>query len=180
MGKAGHCGCHAGFTPSLVQALVGLFSDGSSESSVWSLGASLDLSLPQGVCDNADSQFSNCSPGESGKTLWELISVTVQPIYSSDVCWWQCSVCHTQHPGWHKLWMAGSGTLHPRGSQACAHTNKIHISMISLHGYLPWTEFSCPPVLFSPPAHILTAFPWLCSARALCVTGSAHPAASSP
>lgn len=69
-----------------MQALMVLFLVGSSESSVWSLGASLDLRFPQGICDNAVSEFSICSLRESGKTLWELISDAIQPIYSSDLC----------------------------------------------------------------------------------------------
>lgn len=43
--KAGHCVCCAGFIPSRMQALVMFLLDCSSESSVWSLGASLDLRL---------------------------------------------------------------------------------------------------------------------------------------
>lgn len=114
------------------------------------------LRLPQGVCDNAVSEFSTCSLRESGETPWELISDAV-PQYSSDICQWECSECHPGHPG--QCGMAGHGitavqsycwrgTLHPRGSQECTHTNKIHISVTSLHGYLPWPKFSCSPALF--------------------------------
>lgn len=73
---------------------------------------------------------------------------------------------------------AGRGTLQPRGSQECAHTNKIHISVMSLHGYLLWPKFSCSPVSFLPWLSSLALFSqspvsgWFCSPS----TNQPHPA----
>lgn len=71
---------------------------------------------------------------------------------------------------------AGRGALHPRGSQECAHINKIHIPSSQVSPLAQIFSLSC----LSPRAHILAAFTWLYSVRAPCLAGSAHPAPTNP
>lgn len=71
--------------------------------------------------------------------------------------------------------ITGRGTWHPRGSQECAHTNKIHIPSPQISPLAQIFSLSC---LFSP-AHIPAAFTWLYSVRApqsSLSTSQPHPA----